>query len=375
MKRVYGIEPKIKHYGCMVDLLGRWGRILEAEELIKGMVWKPDVVIWGALLSACKEYILQNPHFELPPSNWNANSTAPLFPLDENSTIPGWTFAGAVQYATAGADLSLPRDGHAILLGQDGKINQAFTANGDHMQYVLTFTLVRGVQNCTSNASLVVSAPDKPWEVYGHQLGSWGGGESINLVIQSQAIDAAPNSTCWPVVDALSLITIGSLNQETDNLLPNGGFELGPAFPEFSNDGVLLDSEPSLIESALQQWTVLGTVKYINTKSYFAPEDKAAVEIVSGVSAGVQTAKVLTQGFNGTGSAKKYSLTFKGAGPSPTTISFQSYTTRQREDGVFCGPVIDAVVLRDSSGHKSNTHSAFLIALLLVAFLKISELL
>ncbi|PIN22953.1 hypothetical protein CDL12_04328 [Handroanthus impetiginosus] len=56
MKRVYGIEPKLKHYGCMVDLLGRGGRISEAEELIKGMVWKADVVIWGALLSACKEY-------------------------------------------------------------------------------------------------------------------------------------------------------------------------------------------------------------------------------------------------------------------------------------------------------------------------------
>lgn len=56
MKRVYGIEPNLKHYGCMVDLLGRGGRILKAEELIKGMVWKPDVVIWGALLSACKDY-------------------------------------------------------------------------------------------------------------------------------------------------------------------------------------------------------------------------------------------------------------------------------------------------------------------------------
>lgn len=55
MKRVYGIEPNIKHYGCMVDLLGRGGRILEAEDLIRGMVWKPDVMIWGALLSACKE--------------------------------------------------------------------------------------------------------------------------------------------------------------------------------------------------------------------------------------------------------------------------------------------------------------------------------
>lgn len=56
MKRVYGVEPNLKHYGCMVDLLGRGGRILEAEEVIRGMVWEADVVIWGALLSACRSW-------------------------------------------------------------------------------------------------------------------------------------------------------------------------------------------------------------------------------------------------------------------------------------------------------------------------------
>ncbi|CAA0824633.1 Pentatricopeptide repeat-containing protein [Striga hermonthica] len=56
MRRVYGVEPNIKHYGCMVDLLGRVGRILDAEYLIRKMPWKPDVAIWGALLSACKEF-------------------------------------------------------------------------------------------------------------------------------------------------------------------------------------------------------------------------------------------------------------------------------------------------------------------------------
>lgn len=56
MKRLYAIEPKIEHYGCMVDLLGRGGRLLEAEEMIKRMAWKADIMIWGALLSACKDH-------------------------------------------------------------------------------------------------------------------------------------------------------------------------------------------------------------------------------------------------------------------------------------------------------------------------------
>lgn len=56
MKSVYGVEPKIEHYGCMVDLLGRGGMIEEAEKLIKGMVWKADMVMLGALLAACRTY-------------------------------------------------------------------------------------------------------------------------------------------------------------------------------------------------------------------------------------------------------------------------------------------------------------------------------
>lgn len=54
MSKDFGIVPKIEHYGCMVDLLSRAGLIDEAIELIKTMPIEPNVVIWGALLNACK---------------------------------------------------------------------------------------------------------------------------------------------------------------------------------------------------------------------------------------------------------------------------------------------------------------------------------
>lgn len=53
MEKEFGIAPKLEHYGCMVDLLGRAGELQEAYDLIKGMPMKPDSVIWGALLGAC----------------------------------------------------------------------------------------------------------------------------------------------------------------------------------------------------------------------------------------------------------------------------------------------------------------------------------
>ncbi|KAK4488307.1 hypothetical protein RD792_004063 [Penstemon davidsonii] len=53
MKQNFSITPKLEHYGCMVDLLGRAGELHEAYELIKAMPMKPDSVIWGTLLGAC----------------------------------------------------------------------------------------------------------------------------------------------------------------------------------------------------------------------------------------------------------------------------------------------------------------------------------
>ena len=51
---LWGIVPKLEHYGCLIDLLGRAGRLESAFEAIKSMPMEPDVVAWRALLSACR---------------------------------------------------------------------------------------------------------------------------------------------------------------------------------------------------------------------------------------------------------------------------------------------------------------------------------
>ncbi|KAL6579371.1 hypothetical protein OROMI_009587 [Orobanche minor] len=53
MDGVHGIEPNVDHYGCMVDLFGRAGRLREAIELIENMPMEPSGGVWGALLGAC----------------------------------------------------------------------------------------------------------------------------------------------------------------------------------------------------------------------------------------------------------------------------------------------------------------------------------
>ncbi|KAF4383257.1 hypothetical protein F8388_009288 [Cannabis sativa] len=54
MESEYGIVPQVEHYGCVIDLLGRGGRLNEAFDLVNSMSLEPNAVIWGTLLGACR---------------------------------------------------------------------------------------------------------------------------------------------------------------------------------------------------------------------------------------------------------------------------------------------------------------------------------
>lgn len=54
VQRRYGVKPAIQHFGCLVDLLARAGRLKEAEDFINAMPIKPDTVLWRTLIWACK---------------------------------------------------------------------------------------------------------------------------------------------------------------------------------------------------------------------------------------------------------------------------------------------------------------------------------
>ncbi|PVH39407.1 hypothetical protein PAHAL_5G494400 [Panicum hallii] len=54
MTETYKIAPNVVHYGCIVDLLGRAGKITEALETIDQMPVTPNSTIFGTLLAACR---------------------------------------------------------------------------------------------------------------------------------------------------------------------------------------------------------------------------------------------------------------------------------------------------------------------------------
>ncbi|KAF6174908.1 hypothetical protein GIB67_026396 [Kingdonia uniflora] len=54
MHSMYGIEPKIEHYSCLVDILGRAGHVHQAKKLIESMPFEPSASMYRALLGGCK---------------------------------------------------------------------------------------------------------------------------------------------------------------------------------------------------------------------------------------------------------------------------------------------------------------------------------
>lgn len=76
MQEKFRIEPGVGHYSCMIDLLGRAGKLGEAERLIETMPFSPGTIGWATLLSACRTHgnielamKAANQFLELEPSN------------------------------------------------------------------------------------------------------------------------------------------------------------------------------------------------------------------------------------------------------------------------------------------------------------------
>ncbi|XP_062151090.1 pentatricopeptide repeat-containing protein At5g39350-like [Alnus glutinosa] len=70
------MNPSPDHYTCIVDLLGRAGRLAEAYDRIRTMPFKPNHAVWGALLGACVKHenvelgeVAAKWLFELEPEN------------------------------------------------------------------------------------------------------------------------------------------------------------------------------------------------------------------------------------------------------------------------------------------------------------------
>lgn len=91
LTNVYRITPSKEHYGCMIDLLCRAGRLSEAEHMIRNMPFPSDDVVWSTLLRACRD------HGDVDRGRWAAEQ---ILRLDPNSAGTHITLANI--YAASG---------------------------------------------------------------------------------------------------------------------------------------------------------------------------------------------------------------------------------------------------------------------------------
>ncbi|XP_065865202.1 pentatricopeptide repeat-containing protein At1g05750, chloroplastic [Euphorbia lathyris] len=81
MKRKHKISPRIEHYGCLVDLYSRAGRLEDAFSVVQNMTMKPNEVVLGSLLAACSV------HGDIELAERLSNYISHLDPFDDSNFV------------------------------------------------------------------------------------------------------------------------------------------------------------------------------------------------------------------------------------------------------------------------------------------------
>ncbi|XP_020257498.1 pentatricopeptide repeat-containing protein At4g33990 [Asparagus officinalis] len=136
MKSGYGIEPSVKHYACMVDLLGRAGHLNDAYEFIKNMPLRPDAGVWGALLGACRIHgnvelgdIASNRLFEVDPENVG------YYVLLSNMHAKSRNWEGVGEVRSLAKNRQLMKTPGWSSIEVDNKMNVFFMGNQSHPRF------------------------------------------------------------------------------------------------------------------------------------------------------------------------------------------------------------------------------------------------
>ncbi|KAK8940486.1 Pentatricopeptide repeat-containing protein [Platanthera zijinensis] len=133
MKIGYGIEPMVKHYACMVDLLGRAGNLEAAYKFIQKMPLKPDSSVWGALLAACRNHgnvelgrLASDRLFEIDPEN------AGYYVLLSNLYAKNGEWRGVHGVRSVAEQRGLLKTPGWSSIEVNGEVNVFFTGNKSH---------------------------------------------------------------------------------------------------------------------------------------------------------------------------------------------------------------------------------------------------
>ncbi|KAK1606685.1 hypothetical protein QYE76_030358 [Lolium multiflorum] len=154
MSKIYSIAPRIEHYGCMVDLLGRAKLFAEARQFIEDMPIAPDVVIWRSLLFACRacgevgiaEYAAERIQ-ELEPNMCGEN----VLLSNVYATASRWVDASKLRTRMHSSRVT-KRPGCSFI-EVDGYVHEFFSGDDSHFETEAIYNILLGI-----NALLVAES-------------------------------------------------------------------------------------------------------------------------------------------------------------------------------------------------------------------------
>jgi pentatricopeptide repeat protein len=146
MTQSYKLTPRIEHYGCMVDLLGRANLLAEAGKFIRAMTIEADVVIWRSLLFAC------TCHGSIELAELSAERIEELEPRRCGGRV---LLSNIYASASRWSDVNKMRKGMALQRIQklpgcsfieiDGVVHEFFVADGSHCQIKSIYETIIGI--------------------------------------------------------------------------------------------------------------------------------------------------------------------------------------------------------------------------------------
>ncbi|XP_042974860.1 putative pentatricopeptide repeat-containing protein At5g59200, chloroplastic [Carya illinoinensis] len=159
MSKTFGIQPNIEHYGCMVDILGRAGRIAEVEELIQSMPMAPDHFVLGGLLGACRIHgnleaaeRAARKLIELDPKPWR-NICASIKKIYSSSR----KWEEAKKFRELKGERNIKKLSGCSLIEVDGVVHEFVKGDSTHPQSSLIYETLRGHDKQIKERGLVPS--------------------------------------------------------------------------------------------------------------------------------------------------------------------------------------------------------------------------
>ncbi|KAK7317548.1 hypothetical protein RJT34_01884 [Clitoria ternatea] len=165
MTKEFNVDPRIEHYGCLVDLFARAGRIEEALNLVSKMPIRPDAVIWRSLLNGCcKQQVSVELGEEMAKqvfeSEESVSSGAYVLLAKVYASASRWNDVGLLRKIMS--DKGVTKEPGCSLIEIDGVVHEFFAGDTTHPQTKRIYNFMNEIEEKLKSIGYVSDCSGAP---------------------------------------------------------------------------------------------------------------------------------------------------------------------------------------------------------------------